>query len=151
MTAKATFACDENSIPQMVEFIKSAFPKFSSGRVRVEVKDADSSTQGMKGLWRTWMAETSKWMAEQGATMPLYYRPNGEPFGKRPFNKDDAHECFMRTWGGVDVEGDREHQEKVGKGEMLHIMTKHEAWAVEKGISLTIPQDSQYMQMREAA
>ena len=149
--SKAQFVYDgsENAKSAVINFLDLILP-LTSGRIKVDAVDADTSTMPMKRLWRKWMAETAKWMAENGATMPLYYRPNGEPFGKRPFNPDDAHEAFMRTWGGV-KDGDRERQERATKEVMLHIMVKHESWCLERGIPLTIPSDSEYVTNREAA
>lgn len=109
------------------------------------------SSRPMKGTWRMWMAETAEWMAARGAIMPLFWNETGAPVGSRPYNASDAHESFMRHWGGVDDNGERERQEKAGKGAMLYIMNKHQEWAAEKGIALTIPRDGEYMElMREA-
>ncbi len=132
----------------MYHELKRLLGEFGEVSIDVVAGKRQKSSQSMKGTWRMWMKETAAWMANNGATMPLYFRPNGQPHGKRPFNEQDAHECFMRTWGGVDASGDRPHQEKVTKGEMLYIMDRHLAWAMEKGISLTIPNDGEYQQCK---
>lgn len=119
---------------------------------RIELKKAEPpSTLSMKRTWRMWMEDTAKWMAANGATMPLYHKPDGTPVGKRPFNKDDAYECFLRLWGGEDEDGDREHQESTDKAVLLYIMDKHLAWASERGIPLRIPKDGEYMRLTKRA
>jgi len=114
--------------------------------VEVEFKSSKKPSQSMRALFRVWMAETAKFMADNGVTMPLYHRANGEACGIRPFDKNDAYELFMRTWGGLDDNGERvSSSDKSGdKGRMLHIMDSHLAWAVEKGLSLTVPRDCEY-------
>lgn len=139
---------DKAGLQNFVSLLSDCVDSFGSVSVDVVAGKKRKSSQPMKGTWRMWMKETAKWMSDNGATMPLYYRPNGEPYGKRPFNEQDAHEAFMRTWGGVNANGDRQHQEAAEKGLMLHIMDRHLMWAIEKGISLTIPADGEYMKLK---
>lgn len=110
---------------------------------------------GMARLWRAWMSTTGDWMAAHGATMPLCLRPNGEQWGSRPFNADDAHELFTARWLGVDADGNRLSWSKQGregmraatKGERFLAMQQHEDWATERGIILLNPRDSEYRQL----
>ena len=90
------------------------------------------------------MRETAEYMAANGATMPLMVKKDGTIWKSRPFDENDAHELFTRTWLGED-DGERYKTASGDKGEMLHMMDKHLAWAVEKGLKLTIPQDGEYM------
>ena len=87
---------------------------------------------GLARLWRSWMATTAKFMAENGVTMPLmtevksseaseglrFHLERAKEFlgfgssvivayGSRPFNADDAHELFTRQHLGVDENGRR--------------------------------------------
>lgn len=110
---------------------------------------------GMTQIWRIWMASTAKWMAAQGCTMPLMYKPDGTPYGKRPFDSNDAHEMFCREYLGVDDEGRRLSWSKNGrggvraatKGERFDAMRKHKEWAMHKGIQLLKPRNSEYEQL----
>jgi hypothetical protein len=143
------FVADQSDLQALAALIGDCLESFGAVTVDVVKGKKAKSSQSMKGTWRMWMTETAEFMASQGVTMPLYIRRNGETYGTRAFNPQDAHELFMAQWGGVDASGDRYHQEKVGKGEMLHIMDKHLAWSIEKGINLTIPRDGEYMQLKQ--
>ena len=143
MTAKATFACDENSIPQMVEFIKSAFPKFSSGRVRVEVKDADSRSTDQNSLYWKWLSVMAETFTKKG----------------HKATKDEMHELMRFKFLGTEdlmvgktrIEGQLKSTTKLTKNEMSEYMTKIEAWAIGCGVILPMPEDNEYMVYREAA
>lgn len=104
----------------------------------------------MKKTWRMWMRETADWMAGNGATMPLCMR-DGQPWGSRPFNEQDAHELFVSHHLGVDEKGERYKTADGDKGQMLLMMDKHVAWATERGLMLTIPQDGEYMKLKSAS
>ena len=94
-------------------------------------------------------------MAANGATMPLCISANGQNYGSRPFNADDAHELFTARWLGVDADGNRLSWSKQGregmraatKGERFLAMQQHEDWATERGIILLNPRDSEYRQL----
>lgn len=101
----------------------------------------------MKKTWRMWMRETAEWMAGRGATMPLCMK-HGQPHGTRPFSEQDAHELFVRTHAGVDANGERYKTASGDKGQMLLMMDKHLAWATERGLFLTVPNDGEYMKLK---
>jgi hypothetical protein len=103
----------------------------------------------MKKTWRMWMGETAKWMAANGATMPLVIKADGTMHGKREFTAQDAHDLWVRTWLGVDSSGERYKTATGEKENMLLMMDKHLAWAAERGLSLTIPKDGEYMKLHE--
>tara|TARA_R110000851_G_C12671984_1_gene522753 strand:+ start:47 stop:529 length:483 start_codon:yes stop_codon:yes gene_type:complete len=114
---------------------------------------------GMARLWRAWMSTTAKYMAGNGAIMPLYIKPDGSWYGKRPFDHNDAHELFTRKHLNVDESGRRlswaksvkkENEDKeraATKGERVNALRKHEDWCVDKGIILFNPRDSVYKQL----
>jgi hypothetical protein len=124
----------------------------------VSTQDAKTGKWGMAKLWRTWMQSTADWMAARGATMPLCLK-DGKPWGERAFNAEDAHELFTCQWLGLDADGTRLSWSKTGrdgmraatKGERYHAMLKHECWASERGITLFVPRDSEYFDLRERA
>ena len=122
----------------------------------VTTKTGKIGKWGMARVWRAWMSDTAKWMAKNGATMPLYVKSDGSVYGNRPFNKDDAHELFTSQWLGVDKNGDRLSWAKrahdgmrvATKGERFLAMQRHEQYATERGILLFNPRDSEYQQIK---
>ena len=124
----------------------------------VSIQDASTGKWGMARLWRVWMKATSDWMTKQGATMPLVIQKDGQPYGKRPFDEDDAHALFTYQWLGSDENGKRlswaKSQQKdsgrvATRGERYDAMRKHEQWALERGILLMKPRDSEYMKIAQ--
>lgn len=101
----------------------------------------------MKKTWRMWMSETAAWMAKRGASMPLVIKADGTIHGTREFNEQDAHELWVKTWLGVDANGDRYKTASGDKANMLLMMDKHLCWAAERGLSLTIPKDGEYAKL----
>lgn len=121
----------------------------------VSTQQANTGKWGMARLWRAWMQSTADFMANNGVTMPLMFNRNGEPYGKRPFNAQDAHELFTRQHLGVDENGERlswaknGNQRKATKGERFNALQRHEAWASERGIILFKPRGSEYDQLEK--
>ena len=122
------------------------------GTVIVSSQPASVGKWGMSRLWRAWMKPTTAFMVAQGAYMPLYYRKDGTPYGKRAFTENDAHDLFTLQWSGEDSDGKRLSWSKEGrdgmrpatKGERFHMMLRHEEWALNKGIQLMKPRDSDF-------
>lgn len=121
----------------------------------ISTQQANTGKWGMARLWRAWMQSTADFMANNGITMPLMFKANGEPYGKRPFNAQDAHELFTRQHLGVDENGERlswaknGNQRKATKGERFNALQRHEAWASERGIILFKPRGSEYDQLEK--
>ena len=121
----------------------------------VNSQPAGTGKWGMAKLWRSWMGLTAKFMAGNGAKMPLFIKANGDWYGSRQFNADDAHELFCRQWMGVDENGFRlswaksGDQRKATKGERFNALRKHEEWAINKGIILFKPRDSEYDKLEQ--
>ncbi|ANJ65542.1 putative NinB-like recombinase [Pseudoalteromonas virus vB_PspP-H6/1] len=109
----------------------------------------------MSKLWRAWMASTAEFMASNGVTMPLMIKKDGEPYGKRPFNDNDAHDLFTSQWLGNDAQGNRLSWAKSGnniadKGQRFNAMLKHEQFMIERGIKHMIPRDSEFFKTKES-
>lgn len=117
--------------------------------VIVEVKRWEANSWPMKKTWRMWMSEIAKHMADAGVTMPLMINKDGKIYGRRPFDEKDAHELFVRQFLGVDENGDRYKTASGDKGKMLNMMDEMISWATERGISLTIPGDGEYMKLKK--
>lgn len=121
----------------------------------VSTQQMNTGKWGMAKLWRAWMESTAKFMAGNGVSMPLMYDKNGNPYGSRPFNANDAHELFTRQHLGVDESGERLSwakngtQRKATKGERFNALQRHEAWASEKGIILFKPRGSEYDKLEQ--
>lgn len=122
----------------------------------VNVQSGDVGKWGMARLWRSWMATTAEFMAARGSKMPLMTKPDGSWFGERPFNAEDAHELFTHQWLGVDENNKRLSWSKKGtedmrpatKSERFYALNRHEVWAMEKGLILFKPRDSEYEEMQ---
>ncbi len=146
------------SLENFPEFIELIQGELSESKI-ISVSTAGGSTGkwGMARLWRAWMDSTGKFMAGNGSKMPLMIGKDGNPWGEREFNRDDAHALFTAHWLGEDNQGNRLSWSRKGrdgmraasKGERFHALRQHEAWAVEKGIILINPRDSEYFGLIE--
>jgi len=133
------------------------FELSKSPNIVVSTQDPHTGKWGMARLWRAWMSSTAKFMASNGCVMPLMLKEDGVSYGTRPFNKSDAHELFTSQWLGNDKDGTRLSWAKEGhdgmraatKAERFFAMIKHEQWALEKGITLFKPRDSEYSQLEK--
>lgn len=140
-----------NSEASLANAISQLVKAFEEKRfVRLKMSTGRANSWPMQKTWRMWMKETANWMAANGATMPLVMK-HGKAHKTRPFNEQDAHELFVRTYLGQDDNGDRFH---TGAGaddrdKMLLMMDMHLAWATERGIRLTIPGDGEYIKLRD--
>ena len=137
----------------MAEFINSIYAQLDDHPVLiVTAQTGNVGKWGMAKLWRAWMATTAEFMASRGVTMPLMTKANGETFGARPFNADDAHELFTYQFLGVDENGKRLSWSKQGNDEMrsatkaerYYALNRLEVWGIDKGLMLFKPRDSEY-------
>jgi len=145
----------EYNLPEYIIYLQEALKE--TPNLLMSGKDASAGNWGMARLWRAWMSTTAEFMAGNGATMPLLMLPDGTYKGSRPYNKDDAHEAFTHYWLGTDDDnnrlswsrGGREGMRAATKGERFHALQKHEQWAIEKGIILFNPIDSEYRELQQ--
>jgi|TARA_R110000851_G_scaffold118864_1_gene246382 hypothetical protein len=137
----------------MSEFINSIYAQLDENPVLiVTAQTGNVGKWGMAKLFRAWMTTTAEFMAARGVTMPLMVKSGGGTFGTREFNATDAHELFTNQWLGVDENGLRLSWSKVGrdgmrpatKAERYYALNRHEVWAMEKGLMLFKPRDSEY-------
>jgi hypothetical protein len=114
--------------------------------------ERDSGRWTMSRLWRSWMTSTAEYMADNGATMPLWFKNGIASKQSRPFNSEDAHEAFTRLHMGTDNHGNRyswKRTKKPGepyadKGMRVDAMQKHQAFMLERGIKFLDPQESEF-------
>lgn len=119
------------------------------GPLRFTATNKATRTTSMNKLWRgKWMYETADWMNDQGARIEIK-NSKGEVISSRPVKHTDAHEMFVMHWLGCDDKGLRELTREMQKGRMLYLMEKHSAWAIEKGLLLTYPSDSEYNKLKQ--
>ena len=119
------------------------------GALRFQVTNHATRTLSMNRLWRgKWMYETAEWMNNQGVKIEIK-NSKGDVIHTRPVEHSDAHEMFVMHWLGFDDKGLRELTRDMQKGRMLYMMDKHSAWAIEKGLLLTYPSDSEYNKLQE--
>ena len=127
-----------------------------SPELTVSTTNGDTGNWGMARLWRAWMAKTGAFMAANGITQPMMIGRDGVIYKTRPFNKSDAHELFTAEWLGVDENGvrlswskkDRDGMRAADQGERYYALNRHEIWALEKGLTLFKPRDSEYDQLK---
>lgn len=120
-----------------------------------EPKSQNVGTETMLRTWRGWMTQIAEYMSANGATMPLWSK-NGEPYGQRPFNAEDAHEAFTKLFLGCDDNEQRYSWSLCKKGKSnqapkskrLYAMEKMQAWALNKGIVLKTKENSEYFRLQ---
>lgn len=121
----------------------------SDGQAKITVTKKSTRTLSMNALWRgKWMYETADWMNNQGVMIETK-NVHGKVINKRHVTHNDAHEMFVMHWLGCDDENSRELTRDMQKGRMLYLMNKHQEWALEKGLMLTYPSDSEFSKLNE--
>lgn len=120
----------------------------AGGEAKVSVVKKSTRTIPMNKLWRMWTQQTADWMNRQGAKIEVKNK-KGELIHNRPVNSQDAHEMFVMHWLGLTEENERELTRDMQKGRMLYLMEKHSEWAVQKGLLLTYPSDSEYNKLKQ--
>lgn len=121
----------------------------SGGQAKITVTKKSTRTLSMNALWRgKWMYETAEWMNNQGVMIETK-NVHGKVINKRPVTHNDAHEMFVMHWLGSNDDNARELTRDMQKGRMLHLMNKHQEWALEKGLMLTYPSDSEFSKLND--
>ena len=123
----------------------------------VTTKNQRTGKWAMARLWRAWMATTAEFMDGRGVRLEVK-NSAGAVIDVQPFDADCAHELFTKRWLGVDEEGQRLSWSRSGqdgrraatKGERMDALRQHEAWAIDKGIDLLHPRESEYRELQAA-
>ena len=128
-------------------------------KARVTVTAANTGTISMLRQWRAWMNQIAIYLNERGRYMPLYINERGEPKGKRPMNGEDCHQVYTHLALGCDDDGVRlswamSESGSNGKrvattGQRLRAMDKIWHWAMDEGIPLSNPQNSEYRKLTD--
>ena len=139
-------ANEGDQYPRLAESIEKILS--DDGHAKVTVVKKCTRTTKMNKLWRKWMQQTASWMNGQGARIEVKNK-KGILIHKRHINQQDAHEMFVMHWLGCTDEGLREMTAGMQKGRMLYMMDKHSEWAVQKGLLLIYPSDSEYNKLKQ--
>lgn len=128
----------------------------NQGEIRLRPVNVKTGSQSMLNTWWMIVTEVSQWMAWQGAKMPLYVDKNGNWVGERRFTKDDGHEAFTVLFLGTDEQGRRKTWKRSSTTDEVVASIGDRVWAidqliqlaVEKGITIRIPEKSEYRKLK---
>lgn len=142
-----------NNIQKAVDEIKKQLEVCTM--VKVSVTDPTIGKWTMTRLWRSWMGSTAKFMAGNGAIMPLVVNPDGTYTKTRPFDENDAHELFSRKYLGTDENGNRlswaktsvDGMKQADKSQRWYALSQHQIWMSERGIQYINPRDSEFVEL----
>ncbi|CAI1768474.1 Uncharacterised protein [Serratia fonticola] len=132
------------------QFTKQLFELISTGkRWRIKITEwRDLRTIPMNRTWRMWMETTGDWLRVRGVVVDIKSR-GGTVVLSRPITNEEVHDLMVGRHLGRDEHGERERTSKMDKGRMLYLMELHEAWCTEKGVPIVIPNNSEFMQLRQ--
>lgn len=132
------------------QFTKQLFELISTGkRYRIKISEwRDLRTIPMNATWRMWVATTGDWLRARGVVVDIRSR-NGTVVLSRPISNEEVHDYYVGHWLGRDENGEREETSKMDKGRMLHLMELHEQWCLDKGVPIIIPNNCEFMEIRQ--
>jgi len=120
----------------------------AGGEAKVTTVTKATRTKSMNALWwGFWIPQTAEWMNNNGARIEVKNQ-HGKVIHTRQVEPDDAHAMFVSHWLGATDKGLRELTRDMQKSRFLFMMDKHSHWAVEKGLLLTYPEDSEYSRLK---
>lgn len=152
---KEFLVTSQDDLFKVSSYVCDHFEQNTTSLKFVITESSGNGKWGMARLWRKWMEVTSKFMASNGAKMPLMINSKGEVYGERPFNAQDAHELFTSQWLGLNENGERlswaksEGANTADKGQRFIAMMKHQQWCIEKGINLPKPRNSEFTELED--
>ena len=127
--------------------------------ILISTQGADTGKWGMAQLWRVWIQAVADFAAGNGVTMPLCITAQGEFIGSRAYNKNDAHEHFTCSFLGTDENGERlswakrantqDGRRVATAGERFHALRQLEQYALERGIPVIKPRESEYSKIEQ--
>ena len=155
----ADYLVTKSNIEEATELVASHIDKIleEGGEAKVAVTKKSNGTWPMLKLWRAWMKQICDHLNRNGRYMPLYIDANGVAQGRRPMTPDDCHEAYSHLALGSNDNGVRfswalsEGDNVASTGQRLRAMDKIWLWALEEGIPLINPQDSEYNKMQDRA
>ena len=127
------------------------------GFIQFEIKRGHRSLS-QNALYWIWMPYITKYLND--TKPPLVDEDTGEEFYPEDYTEYEAHVIVKKLFLGVEpaiMKGDEvfvsdqvRSTKKLTKGEMHDFMQKIHHWMVSRDVYLPLPEDSQYMQLREA-
>lgn len=153
----ADYIITKSNIEEATEMVASHIDRIleEGGEAKVVVTKKSNGTWTMLKLWRKWMSQICDHLNANGRYMPLYIDANGVAHGRRPMKPQDCHEAYTHLALGCDENFNRlswalsEGDNLASTGQRLRAMDKIWLWALEEGIPLINPQDSEYNQMQD--
>lgn len=124
-----TFVWDKMEFPTKIEY-----KNFSGMR-----------SLSQNALFHAWMSQMEHHFIAKG-----YPMGNGDGKEAKMLMKHEFLGYEDVTIGKTEIKGQLRHTSKLEPGEMSHFMDKVDAWAVDKGLYLIKPADSEYMKLKEA-
>ena len=126
------------------------------GFLNFEIKRGHRSLS-QNALYWIWMPHIQKYLND---TKPLLEDEYGNTYYPDDYTTDEAHIIVKKLFLGVEppvMKGNEvfiseqvRSTTKLTKGEMNHYMTKIHHWMTSRDVYLPLPEDSQYMQLKEA-
>jgi hypothetical protein len=95
-----------------------------------------------------WVETTGDWLRARGVVVDIR-SGNGTVVLSRPITNEEVHDYYVGHWLGRDESGEREKTSRMDKGRMLHLMELHEQWCLDKGVPITIPNNSEFYELKQ--
>ena len=124
------------------------------GFIKIEWKAGSARSINQNDLYWMWLGEICD---QANKNLPYTYvdKETGEEITIECMTKDEAHEWLCEEFLGYKTKRIGRKQvsvlngtSKLLKGEMYFYMQQVDAWAHQKGYKLTIPDDSEYMNLK---
>jgi len=104
--------------------------------LRLDFKFGETRSLNQNGLYWQWMGLQAKHFSKNGSS----------------FDKDDMHDMMRHKFLGYEdrrigktiISNQLKSTTKLSKGEMFEYMEKVDAWSVDMGLRLPIPEESEY-------
>lgn len=134
----------------------------SDRQLKVVISQTNNGTLSMLKLWRMWVSQVCDFMNARGDYMPLYFKADGTPVGKRELTPDDVHHAMSTLClGTYDDNGSQKRfswalSDKGASGHRvadigLRLRAMDKLWhlGLEHNIPLVNPEDSEYRKLKD--
>lgn len=116
---------------------------------RVSFKEwRDKRSQSQNQTVHMWFGEMAAYLTANGWHSAVH-NSQGKKVGEIPFSAEDCKDFFVGHFAGHNEDGTRLSTAKMDKGELNHLMNQIHEWCVNRNVPLTIPEDSEYMRIKQ--